>query len=343
MPLDLMLPPPAIVEFQSAHEVRFGLSYAPSRTELDRFIVPRDWRDATVDELRAYIPGDLRDMPDWAIQSMFPLFARKVGSSGPAVKTTVFLTSTSGSNQTWDVLSDWNSSENIVHCIGGGGNGRGRSNAQSGGGHGGGGGGYGGKENISITPSGTVSFFIGIPPAVSENLTGNGATTWFGGTSAIDTLVSGRGAGGGTASLPGPGGLASADGDVTYAGGSGSAASSGNYSGAGGGAAGPFGAGGDATASTGGTGGGGSGGAGGTSPSGSGGQGTEFQSSPAYGSGGGAGGRLHAAGTGAGGNANNYGGGGSGAYKTASGGSGFNGGQGGQGLIVIINNHLTGI
>lgn len=346
------LPAPAIIEFQDVHEVRFGLSYALSRTELDRFIVPRDWRDATIEDLRAYIPSDLGDMPGWALRSMFPLFVRKVGGGGqPGVKTTVFLTNMSASNQNWSVLTDWNSAENTVHCIGGGGSGGGASGLGTGGG--GGGGAYSNKDNISLTPSGSATFRLGNLATTGTGNGGVGSDVWFNGSTLAGSSVGAKGGGGGlSANTGGSGGLSTSSiGSTKYNGGNGSSgtgAASPYKSGGGGGAAGPNGAGGNAPSPTslgnGGQGGNGSGGSGGVLPSGStgnaGGDGDEFQVSPKRGSGGGGSGIDYNTYQGTGGAGGNYGGGGGGAARYS--GSANSGGQGAQGLIIIINNHLTG-
>lgn len=352
--IDFTLSPPAIIECQEVREISFGLSYATSRTELDKFIIPRDWKDATLEEIRAYIPYDLRDFPDWAIQAMFPLFARTSGKK--LIKTTVFLTNMSGSNQTWAALADWNSAENIVHCIGGGGSGGGLTGDGATGG--GGGGAYANRSNITLTPNANVTFRLGNRASVGTGNGGTGSDVWFNGSTLANSSVGAKGGAGNSGTTGGSGGSdTSSVGNVRYKGGNGgNALSSGGdqkASGGGGGAAGPNGNGGNGTAGTysggsgatngsGGHGGNNAGGIGGTGGSGgsggsNGGNGTEFQTSPAYGSGGGAGGRFNNTGALGG----NYGGGGGGVTRGAFGSP--TGGQGAQGLIVIINNHIKGV
>lgn len=232
------------------------------------------------------------------------------------------------SNGSWTVPADWNSSNNIIACIGAGGNGA--AVADGAGSGGGGGGAYSATENVSLTPGATVYVTIG-----GGGGGGTAGSTWVNwSTNAAPTLVTNgvlaRGGGNGTGVTGGIGGTTTDSiGNTKFAGGTGGGGNNtGDTGGGGGGAAGPGGAG--KAGGTGGTGasdgGGGGGGAGGgsstagsgttTSTGGAGGDG------PA-GTGGGAGGTgtdtgtAGTAGTGAGG-----GGGGGTAGTGGSGGSG---------------------
>lgn len=270
--------------------------------------------------------------------------------------TDVFLTTT-GTSNTWTVASDWNSASNTVHCIGAGGSGaRGRppNSGTRSFASGGGGGGYGNAANLSLTPSGSVTYGVGAghtPTGGTTTISGTaGGDTYFNAASYAAASVGGAGGVGGpvsnSASVTGALGGAG-KGDVSYSGGqAGSITNTGVFrigSGAGG-AGGPNGVGGDGDDSpgtaTGGTAGGagdnGSGGAGGVSGGGAAGDGTEWSGTP-YGSGGGGGGRGQASAA-TGGAAGNYGGGGGG--MAAYSGSPI-GGPSRQGLIFITYTPTT--
>lgn len=237
---------------------------------------------------------------------------------------TSFLTSPTGSNQTYNVPSDWNSSNNSIETIGAGGGGGGGASAYGGGG---GGGAYSKITNLSLTPGGTATYQIGTGGAASTA----GGDTWFNGTTLGGSSVGAKGGGlGGTANPSPSGGTGGASGSgvgtTKNSGGDGSSTTS--KGGGGGGAAGPNGNGTSASANSanggsGDTGSGGAGGTGGASPT-AGGNGTEFDAT--HGSGGGGGGQTSNT-TGA--NGGNYGGGGGGGQNGA-------GGAGIAGLIVII-------
>lgn len=280
--------------------------------------------------------------------------------------TVTFLTTTSASNQTWTVASDWNSSDNTVTVIASGASGgtRGGSTASStsAAATGGSGAGCSQQTNITLTPGGSATYRlpdggagVSSPNGVS-NFGNSGADAWFNGTTLAGSSVGAKGGAAGeagTASRTGIAGGAAASGvgAVKYSGGAsgdvtvaGSAAASG-----GGGAASPNGDGVASanvtnSASDGGAGGPPSGGAGssGLTSGGTGtdgGNGTEFQSSPDRGSGGGSGGaRVSNAGsiatTGAGG-LYGAGTGGAATRNTASSAGLARSGIGGQALIVI--------
>lgn len=227
--------------------------------------------------------------------------------------TTVFLTTPTGSNGSWTVPANWNSSNNTIHAIGAGGGGHDGSDG------GGGGGAYSSVSNLSLTPGANVTYRI----AASSAAATTGGDTFFNRTSGSTNTCSdassvcAKGGAGATSSAGATGGAsASGIGTTKNAGGKGGNATGTNGGGGGGGAAGPNGAGGaagDNGAFDGGSGGGGAngGGAGSAGLAINGGSGGNNR----LGSGGGAGG----AGTGGNGNA-----GGGGAGGAAS----FNGGNG---------------
>lgn len=249
---------------------------------------------------------------------------------------------------TFNVPSDWNSSNNTIEVIGGGGAGGGNGD------DGGGGGGYSELVNASLTPSATVGVSVGAG-GVTANPSNSGSDTWLcnansncttiGGTAVIVGAKAGQGTisshlggqqpgnTGGIGTVLNLGGNGGAT--LFFAGGGGGGAAglngNGNTGSPGtGGGPGPGGAGGQGDVTF-----GGAGGTAGTSgvAGGIGGNGTEWDSVP-HGSGGGGGGGfgINGAGASSGGNGGSYGGGG--------GGGGFNnvaavGGNGIQGIIVI--------
>lgn len=157
------------------------------------------------------------------------------------------------SGTSWTVPANWNNANNKVECGGAGY-------------AGGGGGAYALKNNVALTPGAGVSYQIG-HPATSHTT----SDSWFSARSVVTAAG---------ATSDGLGGKASdCIGDVKYSGGN-FLSGSGTY----GGAAGPNGAGKNATAAAGGAGDAGFGGVGGTSASPNGGAGTEWGSA---GSGGG--------------------------------------------------------
>jgi len=161
--------------------------------------------------------------------------------------TVIFLTSPTGSNQTWNVPVDWNSSNNSIEVIAGGGGGRN-------GGSSGGGGGYAKKNNLSLTPGGTATYQIGSPGVGgTAGVTGidgtAGTDSWFNGTTGAGASVWAGGGGGTVGATPGAGGVGHT-GDTLYTGGAGAAGSGASGPG-GGGAAGPGGPGGTGGATTG--------------------------------------------------------------------------------------------
>lgn len=273
-----------------------------------------------------------------------------------------FLVTPTGSNGTFNVPPNWNSSNNKVECIGGGASGGAGSNSQGNeaAGSGGGGGAYAAETNITFVPGATATYQIaavapGVSAAVSVSDGNAGNNTWFNASTFADASVGAVGGSGGIGSLQTSSGVnggqaASCIGSVKVSGGGSGSASTIGGSGAaagsgGGGAAGPNGAGSTSSNSTsnsptaGGSGDAGSGGAGGSASfnaqGGTGGNGTEFDAS--HGCGGGGGGFAGDNGNGAGGGGN-YGGGGGGAgtvqASTVS-------GAGAQGLIVVTNTVAT--
>lgn len=258
--------------------------------------------------------------------------------------TVTFLTSPTGSNQTYTSPSDWNNSNNTIELLASGGTGASSSNVLQ---HktGGGGGEYGATTNFSFATPGTTTATYRIAALASGVTAANGNdgtdSWWNGTTQAGATLGALRGIGGvtGTGSRNGGAGGTGGVGTTHKAGGRGgnlTGASSHGASG-GGGAAGPTNAGsngGDSSSisvgvvTDGGSGDGGLGGAGSVGNSGgassNGSAGTEWDAS--HGSGGASGGSSNA-GTGTGGN---YGAG-SGAVDAAASASG----NSSQGIIVV--------
>lgn len=163
---------------------------------------------------------------------------------------TLFLTTADVSP--WTVPADWNDANNAIHVIGAGGGGGGHQ------GDGGGGGAYSSKVNISLTPSSTVEFFVGVggqgaaASAVFPGTAGaNGSNSWFGGSSLETSTVGAQGGRGGysdgaTDPLNGGGRATNGVGDIKFNGGDGfygTTWGSGISAGGGGGAGGPNGAG----------------------------------------------------------------------------------------------------
>ena len=171
-------------------------------------------------------------------------FAKKGGSPVQTILT---------SGSSWQVPSDWNSSNNTVECIGAG-------NRL------GGGGAYAKISNLSLTPGAFITYQIGV-----DNPNASGAATWLYSTSTVY-------AAGATSSMGAA--ASSCVGTVKYSGGNGASASPW----AGGGAAGPNGAGNNASGGVGGSGDAGFGGAGGFNANG--GNGTEWGSAGSGGGGG---------------------------------------------------------
>ena len=215
------------------------------------------------------------------------------GGGGGPVHTPVYkvIVLTSASVSPWVVPSDWDSTHNSIQAIGAGGT------------FGGNGGDYAAAGGVSYIPGHTVKFFIGdgSTPNVSGTSPFVAPNTWFG--SAVSAAA-------GYASLAGAQDGAGSSGGSVYRGGRG-------YTGAtqaGGGAAGPAGAGANATASRGGAGDAGAGGVGMSAIVTTGQDGAELNVGGVYyGCGGGGFGSTRAG---------NYGGGGG-------------SGNGGPGLIVI--------
>lgn len=267
-----------------------------------------------------YIPDYIRNVP---VPSYVP------GVTGnedvtPILAVTEFLTSPTGSAESWTVPGDWNNADNSVECVGGGATGQNGGGAGQNGGNGGGGGAYSLGNNLTL--SGSANYTIGAA---------NGGDTWFDGTTIGNATVSAEGG-----AVQTGGAAANGNGDTKYSGGNGG--NDGVYNegrngsgGGGGGAGGPTGAGQNGgngvTASSifdGGGGGGGGGSNGGSSSAGSngsnvtggaGGNGTG-------GSGGGTAG-TNDSGSGGAGSSGGGGGGGGGVTGTAAGGPGGTGGS----------------
>lgn len=229
-----------------------------------------------------------------------------------------FLTSPTGSNQTYNVPTDWNSLVNNVSTIGAGGTCTARAN----GGGAGGGGAYSKKSAITLTPGGTATFQIG---ASTSSGTVNGGDTWFNGATLAASSVGSKGGSSSNGTSGAAGGVGTSGvGDVRNSGGNGGTGGVNGASGGGGGAGGPNGVG-----KLGGDGVGGSGGGGGNGGGTAGGNGTVVCCCTAN-QGGNGGNNSLGAGGGAGGlNAD----GSDGTDGGGGGGSGLNtGGKGGNGV-----------
>lgn len=185
----ILLEQPAIIE------VHYGLDYAWSNgitlVDYDHFRLPHDWRDASLEELLAWFPSDLRKLPPWMILGMLPgTGAAVLGSGGGLVKTIVNLTGTSTSNQTYSpVLATWNSSENTAECGSHGGKGGNASGPGCGGIDGAGGGaGSGGKAfktNMSLTGGGSMTYHL----QAGNSGTGTGQACWANGATLAASTV----------------------------------------------------------------------------------------------------------------------------------------------------------
>lgn len=255
---------------------------------------------------------------------------------------------TTGAN-TWTVPSDW-SSTNTIETIGGGASGAAVDRVDSAGG--GGGGAYSKITNLTLTPSSSVDYTVGIGGAAvaahTAQLDGNsGGDTWFNGATLAASSVGAKGGTKGTHGAIGTGGGAgglAADGVGTTknSGGNGAPSISPPFvAGGGGGAAGPNGNGNNAPTdgtSNGGSGDNGSGGSAGSGnpgaggAAGNGGNGTEWDASHGSGGGGGGSGYTESSSP-TGGSGGNYGAGGGSA--DAGGNIGATSGAGIQGIIVI--------
>lgn len=274
-----------------------------------------------------------------AMPSLVPSWASAlICGAGTASGSNCIVYLTSGTS--WTVPYDWDSSSNTIEVIGGGANGGGSSGMS--GGDGGGGGAYSKVTNVTLTPSGTVTYAVG----------GAGGDTYFCNSTSNCANISGTavqvGAKGGSGTSGGS--SASGVGTTKYSGGSGGGGSSSavGSGGGGGGAAGLHGAGGNGSGGSGGTcsnHGGGSGGTGDSGNTSAGANGTQWDATHGSGGGGSGGGVTNIVdefGESIGCNGSNgsdggrygAGGGGGGAYHSNQGGT-SSGGAGHQGVIVI--------
>lgn len=166
--------------------------------------------------------------------------------------TLTFLTTPTGSNQTYTSPSDWVQSGSNIECVGAGSSGN--SAASTGTRGAGAGGGFGSRPNFGFFSPGstTATYRIGTGgAAVTGNLTSNaGGDTWWNDTVLATSWSGAKGGGAASSGTGGTGGpSASSTGTVTASGGNGASATS--VSG-GGGAAGPSGAGGNGSGTKGG-------------------------------------------------------------------------------------------
>lgn len=274
---------------------------------------------------------------------------------------TEFLTSPTGSNQTWNRPADWNNANNSIQTIGAGASGGLRHSATKGHPTGGGGGAYNTATNV--TADATETYQIGAGGALITQTgtteliqNGNvGGDTWFGNTALAGSLCGSKGGTGGNSGTGsqngGAGGVAASGVGSGSDGGRGGnlTGASGRGASGGGGAAGGSGAGnagGDSTstsdgtttaggAGNAGTGGGGTAGtAGAPATGGAGGNGTNFDAT--HGSGGGGGGGTDSTGTATGGAGGTYGGASGGAQVLAGASRTTTVNAASSGIIVII-------
>lgn len=275
-----------------------------------------------------------------------------------AVDTVTFLTSSTGSNQTYTSPADWDNAHNTIELLGGGASGAVAPGARHG--TGGGGGEYGKTTNFSFATPGTTTAtyqIAALAAAVTNSATTNGNAgnaSWFNGTTQAGSTLGAIGGTNGVSNTGPQNGGAGGTGGVgtTHnAGGRGGnlTGATGNGGTGGGGAGGSTGAGNNgadssSTASNvttaGGSGDAGSGGSAGTAggtTGGTGGNGTEWDAS--HGSGGGGGGATNSGGNATSGSGGNYGAGGAGVEINA-GSTGTSGG-GIQGIIVVTYTPLV--
>jgi hypothetical protein len=254
--------------------------------------VPRDWLN----------PEDLPALWAWSGSPKF------------------FITPT-GSNQTDTVPSDYGA-PNSFESIGGGASGV-TGVAGGNGGAGGGAGGYSKVTGVSLTPSSTITYRIGVGGVGSAV---GGGDSWFNGTTLGGSSCGAQGGGAGSGVSPGGtgGAAASGVGSTKFSGGNGGISSVVVSVGGGGGAAGPLGNGAVGGATHGNDGAGGGGGNGG---------GTAGSTGPGGGTGGNGGNNNGGTGHGTGGSGGNAtagtnGGGGGGGNSGSTGGTGGAGGNG---------------
>ena len=294
----------------------------------DGHIVWRGWfddRDAADTFMLAIALGNLTQDPGlWRLPT--PQWHPGMGESlAYEFATVVFLTGTSGSNQTYTIPSDWGSSANTIETIGAGGSGAAGFASNSAGG--GAGGAYSKITNLTLTPGGSATYFLPAGAAASGNA---GGDCWFNGSTLAGSSVGAKGGGGGSSGSGGTGGAsASGVGTTKNSGGNGGTNGSSYSAGGGGGAGGPNGVGaaggnGGGTSQGGGGGGGNGGGSAGTTPSSSsGGAGGNNSSSSGSGAGSTSNGTAGTAGT--------AGGGGGGGFYNPGTSAGNTGGAGGPG------------
>lgn len=195
----------------------------------DGFTVWRGWFDDREDFdafLWAIALGNLNQSPElWRLPTpqWHPDIAEDVTFD---FATVTFLTSTTGSNQTYTSPSDWNNASNIVETIGAGGSGGRGAGGSNGGASGGGGGGWSQITNFTFATPGTTTatYQLGTGgPSTSlstQNSKGDGTAggdTWFNAATLAGSSVGAKGGG------PGVGYNSS----VTVNGGAGGAAASG--------------------------------------------------------------------------------------------------------------------
>jgi len=237
---------------------------------------------------------------------------------------TIFLTSPTGSLQSYTVPANWNSANNTVICIGGGASGA----KDTSGAGGGGGGAFALRTNITLTGGGSASYQIGAGGLGGNSDPGNaGGDTWFNAgsmpASGTSNQVGAKGGSPGSGATGGAGGqAANSCGSTVYSGGAGGTSGVSYGGGGGGGAAGAQGAGGAGGAGAGSYGGGGGGGSGGGGSGTVGANGANASGNVGGNGGNNAAGAGGGSGTGGNGTVGGGGGGGSSSVESGSGGNG---------------------
>lgn len=148
--------------------LRIGLQYGPNKIEY------QDYDESTIHQagLDAFLMS-------FVIPGLGSLIG--MGDTAALVRSVIYLTTTSVSNQTWTKISDWNNSANQVEVCSAGGGSAPESNDDCGAGRGdgsdGGSGGYAKQTNITVAGS-TATYAV----RAGGSGAGTGAAHWFNGT-----------------------------------------------------------------------------------------------------------------------------------------------------------------
>ena len=162
----------------------------------DGHMVWRGWMDDRDDAdamLWAIATGTLGQQPAlWRLPS--PMWPGLDADVAYDFATVTFITSTSGSNQTHTIPSDWNSANNSIEVIA---SGAGACSRSAGGGYGGSAGGaYSKSANVSLTGGGSATFFLnsgGAGQAAGASIGNNGPDAWYNGTTLAGSSVGAKG------------------------------------------------------------------------------------------------------------------------------------------------------